>query len=341
MKRTVISLALVLLMLLSLAACGGGTTPSTAPSTDPTEPTAWAPSQAVELVIPYSAGGASDLLGRAVEAVWAKYCDQPVVVTNMPGGGGVTGSMQVSAAKPDGYSLVVGYGSGCDMAMPYLQDMDYDPFEALDPICCLSVHTVMVIAPIDSEFNSMADIVAWAEENQKAITASVSTANGTIDLTFQALRYYADIDINIVPHDGGSLAMTDLLSGSYMIGGGHPSEILPFVQSEQVKILGVATDERDSSMPDIPTLKEQGIDFTSYGSIKGIAVPKNTPDEIKEYYEDLFEQISADEEFHTIMQNMGQPVMYMDMAEFTEYFKNANGYNKQIIEDMGLAYYSK
>ena len=196
------------------------------------------------------------------------------------------------------------------MSMPILQELEYDPVAMLDPVCLLSVHTVMIVAPADSEFNSMADIVAWSEANPDTpVTASVSTANGTVDLTVQAVRHYTGMNMSIVPHDGGGPAMTDLLSGAYMIGAGHPSEVKPYVESGQMKILGVATEERDPTFPDVPTLIEQDIDFSAYGSIKGVSVPEGTPAEIVDYYDDLFAQICADEEFQETMLNMGQPVM--------------------------------
>ena len=353
MKKRILSLVLAMLMLFALAACGGteetAAPESTAPESQAPEseapeseaPEAWAPEQSVDLIIPYSAGGSSDLLGRAVESVWSKYCDQPLVVTNVPGGGGVTGSMQVSASDPDGYTLCLAYGSGCDMSMPYLQKLDYDPFTMLTPVCRLSEHVVMVAVPADSEFNSMADVVEWAAANPDTpVTASVSTANGTVDLTFKALAYYTGINMNIVPHDGTAGSITDLLSGSFMIGGGHPSDVLSYVQSGQLKLIGVATEERDPTFPDVPTLKEQGIDFAAYGSIKGVAVPPGTPEEIIAYYEDLFEQICNDADFQETMANMAQPVMYQDAATFTQYFADANGFYKTLIEDLGLAYYS-
>ncbi len=352
--KSILSLVLALAMLFALAACGG-TTESAAPESEapeseapesgtpesesPEEPTAWVPEQQVELIVPFSAGGASDLLARAVEAVWSEHCDQPLVVTNMPGGGGVTGAMYVASAEPDGYTLVLGYGSGHDMSMGYLQELDYDP-SVLEPVCLLSVHSVAIVVPVDSEFNSMADVKAWSEANPGTpVTAAVSTANGTVDLTMQAIAAQTGINMSVVPHDSGALAMTDLLSGAYMIAGGHPAEIYTYIESGQMKMIGVATDERDPAYPDVPTLKEQGIDFTSYGSIKGIACPVDTPAEIKAYYEELFREISEDPQYQEIMQNMAQPVMYMDTEEFTEYFDNAKEANRVMIEDLGLAYY--
>ena len=352
--KSILSLVLALAMLFALAACGG-TTESAAPESEapeseapesgtpesesPEEPTAWVPEQQVELIVPFSAGGASDLLARAVEAVWSEHCDQPLVVTNMPGGGGVTGAMYVASAEPDGYTLVLGYGSGHDMSMGYLQELDYDP-SFLEPVCLLSVHSVAVVVPVDSEFNSMADVKAWSEANPDTpVTAAVSTANGTVDLTMQAIAAQTGINMSVVPHDSGALAVTDLLSGAYMIAGGHPAEIYTYIESGQMKMIGVATDERDPAYPDVPTLKEQGIDFTSYGSIKGIACPVGTPAEIKAYYEELFREISEDPQYQEIMQNMAQPVIYMDTEEFTEYFDNAKEANRVMIEDLGLAYY--
>ena len=260
----------------------------------------------------------------------------------LPGGGGVAGAMAVASAEPDGYTIECGFGSGNDTAMIYLQELEYDPLALLRPVARISVHNVAIVAPADSEFNSMADVVAWSEANPDTpVTASVSTANGTVDLTMQAIRYYTGINMSIVPHDGGSSAVTDLLSGSFMIGGGHPSEVGPYVESGQLKILGIASEERDSSLPDVPTLKEQGIDFACEGSIKGIAVPVDTPDEIVAYYEELFRQITEDPDFQASMVDLLQPVMYLNAEDFTQYYTDVCAESKQMIEDLGLAYYQQ
>ena len=349
--KSILSMTLVLVMILALAACGG-TTESSAPESTAPEPTApeseapeasgWVPTQQVEMILPFAAGGSSDVMARAMEAVWSKYCDQPLVLTNMPGGGGVTGAMAVASAEPDGYTIECGFGSGNDTAMIYLQELEYDPLALLRPVARISVHNVAIVAPADSEFNSMADVVAWSEANPDTpVTASVSTANGTVDLTMQAIRYYTGINMSIVPHDGGSSAVTDLLSGSFMIGGGHPSEVGPYVESGQLKILGIASEERDSSLPDVPTLKEQGIDFACEGSIKGIAVPVDTPDEVVAYYEELFRQITEDPDFQASMVDLLQPVMYLNAEDFTQYYTDVCAESKQMIEDLGLAYYQQ
>ena len=102
------------------------------------------PSKPITLIVPFAAGGSTDLLGRAVEKIWPKYSPQPMVLINKPGGGGVVGTEFVVRSKPDGYTLFLGYGSGHDVVMPHLQKMPYDPFKDLVAVCRLSVHSVVI-----------------------------------------------------------------------------------------------------------------------------------------------------------------------------------------------------
>ena len=360
MKKVLSVLLIAVLMLSLFSACGGSTesaapeseapasaapeseTPeSEAPESEEPEASSWKPEQQVEIIAPFSPGGSTDLLARAVEAVWPKYCDQPLVITNMPGGGGITGAMAVASSEPDGYTLEIGFGSGHDITMPYLQQLDYDPYELLDPVCLLSEHVTMIGVVSDSEFQSMTDVVEWAEETGGTITVSTATINATTGLTAKAIAATTGPNMNIVPHDGPARAVTDLLSGSFMLCAATSSDFAPYVESGQIRVIAVASAERDPAMPDVPTLVEQGIDYSVYGSLKGIAVPKNTPDEIKQYYEQLFADITSDEQFIELMQELVQPVTYMGTDEFTQYFDDVTASYKTIIEDLGLAYYEQ
>src|SRR5574342_752943 len=89
------------------------------------------PSKPITVIVPFSAGGSTDLLARAVEKIWPKYSPQPLVIVNKPGGGGVVGTEFVVRSKPDGYTLYLGYGSGHDVVMPHLQKIPYDTYKDL------------------------------------------------------------------------------------------------------------------------------------------------------------------------------------------------------------------
>ena len=335
MKRFLMFALLVCLSLPLFAAAGQQAAPAAATSGE------WAPTKPIDLVVPYAAGGSTDLLGRAIEKIWTKYSPQPIRVVSKPGGGGVTGSVFVQNSAPDGYTLCLGYGSGCDMSMPFLQKLEYDPFKALDAVVLLSIHTVMVGVPANSQFNSLADIMQWTKNSSQPANFASSTANGTVDLVLQAFAKRSGANITIIPTDGTAQSINMMVGGQVHAGGAHPSDMLPHVQSGRIRLLGVADDVRDTAMPNVPTFKEQGINFSAYGSIKGIAAPKNMPANITRYYESTFKKICDDPEFKKIMTDMGQPVIYMNTADFTAFFKKASDEYKVLIEELKLAYYQQ
>ena len=324
--------ALLVMVIMVAAAVGCGKTPEAKPAA----PAAFKPEKSVTLIVPFAAGGSSDLLARAVEKVWSKYCPQPVQIVNKTGGGGLEGATFVSRAKPDGYTLVLGYGSGHDTVMPHLQKMDYDPFRDLTPVARLSNHSVVVLVPENSPFKSVKDIVDWAKKENKPVTAAVSTTAGAVDIVMRGIGKASGITVTPIPHAGGAQAVTTLIGGQTTMGGGHPAEVLPQLKAKRVLPIAIATPERDPALPDVPTLKEQGINFYTWGSVKGIAAPKNTPKEIVDYYSDLFKKITDDPDFKKIMADMAQPVQYQNAADFTKFFKEAYDDYGKMVKDLGL-----
>ncbi|MCM0758931.1 tripartite tricarboxylate transporter substrate binding protein [Sporomusa sphaeroides DSM 2875] len=300
------------------------------------EKAAFKPDKPITLVVPMAAGGSTDMLGRTIEKVWTKYSSQPIQILNKPGGGGVEGSKYVSRAKPDGYTLLMGTGSGHDIVMPHIQKVEYDPFKDLTFVSRLSIHTVVVLAPADSPFNSIKDVVEWAKKENKPVTAAVSTKAGAVDLVMRGLGKSTGINITPIPHAGGAQALTSLMGNQTTIGGAHPTEAMSQIKAGRVKPLGIATLERDPAMPNVPTLKEQGIDFYTWGSIKGIALPKDTPKEIVDYYADIFKKISEDPEYKKTMDDMMQPVMYLGPEEFAKNLKQASDDYAKLIKETGL-----
>jgi len=295
------------------------------------------PSKPITLIVPFSAGGSTDLLGRAVEKIWPKYSPQPMVLINKPGGGGVVGTEFVVRSKPDGYTLFLGYGSGHDVVMPHLQKMPYDPYKDLVAVSRLSIHSVVICTGAKSDFNSIKDMVAWAKKENKPITSSVSTKAGAVDITITALGKEAGINIVTVPFAGGADAVTTLAGGHVMIGGGHPSEVMPRIKAGRFKPLAVALPERDPSLPKVPTLKEQGINVYTWGSIKGVAAPAATPKEVVEYLATTLKKVCEDAEFKKIMADLDQPILYQDSAAFTRFLQQAYGDYGKLIKDLNIS----
>jgi tripartite-type tricarboxylate transporter receptor subunit TctC len=295
------------------------------------------PSKPINVIVPFSAGGSTDLLARAVEKIWPKYSPQPLVIVNKPGGGGVVGTEFVVRSKADGYTLFLGYGSGHDVVMPHLQKMPYDTYKDLVAVSRLSIHSVVICTGAKSEFNSIKDMIAWAKKENKPITSSVSTKAGAVDISITALGKEAGINIVTVPFAGGADAVTTLAGGHVMIGGGHPSEVMPHIKAGRFKPLAVALPERDASLPNVPTLKEQGVNVYTWGSIKGVAAPAATPKEVVDYLDATFKKVCGDDEFKKMMVDLDQPIMYQDSAAFAKFLQQAYGDYGKLIKDLNIS----
>ncbi|MCX7780417.1 MAG: tripartite tricarboxylate transporter substrate binding protein [Negativicutes bacterium] len=326
--KVVVSVLLVLSLVAVLAGCG---------KTEKKEaPKAFKPEKPITMVVPMAAGGSTDMLARAVEKVWSKYSPQPLQIVNKPGGGGIEGSVFVSRAKPDGYTLIMGYGSGHDLVMPHIQKVEYDPFRDLTPVARLSIHTVAVLVPENSQFKSVKDVIDWAKKENKPVTASVSVKAGAVDLVMRGIGKAANINVTPIPHAGGAQSITSLVGGQMMIGGGHPAEVISQIKANRVRAIGIATPERDPAMPDVPTLREQGINFHTWGSVKGVAAPKGTPKEIVDYYADVLKKVAEDPDFKKAMADMYQPIMYQGPEEFGKFMHQASDDYAKLVKELGL-----
>lgn len=293
------------------------------------------PTKPIQAIVPFSAGGSSDLLARTVEKFWTKYSPQPWLVINKPGAGGVLGEEFVVRSKPDGYTLYVGQGSGHDLVMPHLQKMPFDPLKDIAPVARLSIHSIVICVSGKSTIKSMKDLMEWAGKGNK-ITAAVSTAAGSVDLVMRAISKRANIPITTVPFAGGADAVTALAGGHLAIGGGHPSEVLPHIKAGRFRPIGVALDNRDATLPNVPTLKEQGINVSTWGSVKGVAVPLGTPPEIIEYISSTLKKVSEDKEYRKTMAQIGQPIDYLSTKDWAAFMQQAYKDYGDLIKELGI-----
>jgi len=293
------------------------------------------PTKPIQAIVPFSAGGSSDLLARTVEKFWTKYSPQPIVVINKPGAGGVMGEEYVIRSKPDGYTIYIGQGSGHDLVMPHLQKMPFDPLKDITPVVRLSIHSIVICVSGKSQFKSMKDVIDYANKGNK-VTAAVSTAAGSVDLVMRAISKRAGVPITTVPFAGGADSTTALAGGHLVIGGGHPSEVLPHIKAGRFRPIGVALDHRDSTLPKVPTLKEQGINVSTWGSVKGVAVPNGTPPEVVEYLASTLKKVCEDPGFKKTMAQIGQPIDYLGTKDWAAFMKRAHKDYGDLIKELGI-----
>jgi tripartite-type tricarboxylate transporter receptor subunit TctC len=293
------------------------------------------PTKPIQVIVPFAPGGSNDVLARAVANIWTKYSPQPMVVITKPGAGGIMGVEYVVRSKPDGYTLYLGQGSSPDLTIPHFQKMPYDPFKDLAPVARLSVHSVIICVSGKSPIKSIKDLVAFANSGNR-VTAAASVATGVVDITLKAMAKRANFPITVVPFTGGADAVTALAGGHLTMGGGHPSEVMPHIKSGRFKAIGVALDKRDPTLPNIPTLKEQGIDVITWGSVKGVAVPAATPPEVIEYLAATLKKVSEDPGYKKAMAALYQPIMYQNPKDWSVFLQKAYKDYGDLIKELNI-----
>ena len=293
------------------------------------------PTKPIELVVPYVAGGSTDVLARLVAKFAPRYFDKPLVVINRPGGGGITGAESVVRSLPNGYTLDVGYGSGNDLVAPHFQKMPYDPFNDLIAVCRLSVHSVVMIVRPDAPYKTLKEFVEWGRKREQ-VTVSVTAKAGAVDITFQAVGKATGIKIVGVPFQGGGESVTAIVGGHTDCGGNHPSDINSHIKAKRLIPIAVALDNRDPAIPDVPTFKELGYDVVALGSVKGVAAPKGTPSSVIRYLSERFKKVCDDPEFVKALKDIGQPVMYQGPEEFAQYLKAGFNQYGQMIKEFNI-----
>jgi tripartite-type tricarboxylate transporter receptor subunit TctC len=238
---------------------------------------AW-PARPVRLVVPFPPGGTTDVVSRLVATELSKTLGQPMVVENKPGAGTVIGVDSVAKAAPDGYSLVTVANSFC-VNQTQVKNLPYDSQRDLRPVALMGLSEHVLAVNAGSGLRTLADLVAAAKKSPGKLSYA-SFGNGTsAHLAGEMLKAAAGIDLIHVPYKGQSPALADLLGGNVNVMFGNWPEFRGHVKSGKLVALGMATAQRSTYAPDVPTLAEQGLKLES-NSWNGVLAPRATPDAV-------------------------------------------------------------
>jgi tripartite-type tricarboxylate transporter receptor subunit TctC len=299
-------------------------------------PAADFPSKPIQLIVPYAAGGSTDVVARGLAKVSSKHLPQPLVVVNQPGGAAITGRVAVVKAAPDGYTLLFGYGSGEDLVTPHTRKIPYDQFKDLVPISQVTVVSIILVVPASHPAKNLKEWVAWAKAQNRPINGAVSTRGASVDITMQSFLKVAGINGQTIPFRGGAEAVTALLGGNTDFSGQVYSEAMPHIRAGRLKVLAVGTRERDPVIPDIPTFIEEGVNVWTFGAIRGIGAPKGTPEPVVAYLEGAIKKITEDPEFHQVMKDIVHPVLYRDRHAFLKNMQDGFEMYGKLIKELNL-----
>jgi tripartite-type tricarboxylate transporter receptor subunit TctC len=262
MKRTIFSTALA--MLLALAG------PANAQNF---------PNRAVTMVIPFAAGGPQDTIGRIIAQRMGELLGQTVVVENIGGAGGMTGSKRVADAKPDGYTMIVGsVGTHAQNQTLYKRPL-YNVLTDFTPVAFLAETPIVLITRKDLPANNYKEFVAYAKANQAKMQFGSAGAGSATHLGCVVLNTAMGTNIVHVPYKGTGPAMQDLVAGRIDFLCEIITTAKPQIEGGSVKALAIMTTERSPVIPNLPTSREQGLDVQAY-TWNAIYLPKGAPADI-------------------------------------------------------------
>lgn len=232
------------------------------------------PSKPIRLIVPYAAGGGTDISARVIAHHMSESMGQPVIVDNKPGGGTLLGTAIVAKAAPDGYALVLGTVAHTIAPALYKEKMPFNVLSDFTPITQIAVFPFVVLANSTSTITSVGDLIAKARNNPGKLNyASVGKGTGT-NLSGEMFKLLTSTSLVHVPYNGSGPALNALLGSQVDVAITDPAPAIPLIKSGTLRALAVTTIKRASSMPEVPTLAEAGVsgfEFTSWWGVFGPA----------------------------------------------------------------------
>lgn len=288
------------------------------------------PTKEVQVIIPWAAGGATDLVFRALAATTGKYLGKAVVIVNRPGGGSAVGYTEGSQAKPDGYILTAAVTPLTILPHQVTTSFTYKNFE---PILNVVSDPSMFLVRSDSPWKNLKEFVDYAKKNSGMITVGNSGAGGGVHLVAVAFEKAAGVKFNHIPFSGGGPSVTAILGGHVNAVSVSPPEGISHVQAGKLKIVALFADKRLAMFPDAATVKEQGIDFTM-GMWRGVAAPQGTPADVTRKLHDAFKKGMEDPAFLKNAKDMSVNLSYLGPGEFRKLMAQDHDFYGKLVKEL-------
>jgi tripartite-type tricarboxylate transporter receptor subunit TctC len=310
-------------LFLTATLLASGVAPAAAADTWPVKP--------VELINPFAAGAAADIQARKLAEIISRDLGQPMVVRNVTGAGGAIAYNEVNRSQPDGYTLI--WFSGAINTLAARKQIAYD-YTAFVPIAGVGAETVCIAVAKDAPWKTLKDLIAYAKANPGKVTIGNSGMGSVTHMVPVAMASKAGIQVVHVPF-GRGVAVASLMGGKIQASSQHPAEVFSQVKNGDVRILVVSSEKRINIWPDVPTMKEQGVDL-EFEQWRGIAAPKGTPKAVVDKLSPLVKKAVESKEWIDFAEGLGSTPQYRAPAVFEKFVGEVDQQTRGIMEEAGL-----
>jgi tripartite-type tricarboxylate transporter receptor subunit TctC len=329
-RRRIARFAAVLfasVLLSAISAAGRGTLAQTAPTTFP--------ERTVRIIVPFPAGGATDIVARALAERMSAAWKQPVIIENVSGATGAIGAAQAARAPRDGYTLAAGVGTTTAILKALKSNLAFDPINDFTAVSLITTFPNILVVRGDFPAANVKELIDVVKANPGKFTYATSGYGSSLHLAAELFKLTTKTDIVHVPFTGSAPAVTALLGGHVDLIFDTIPSIWPSVQSGKLKALGVASRQRAPAVPDIPAIAETlpGFDVTSW---EGILAPAGTPAAVVAKIADEIKRITAEPQFVQSLLKLGAVATSNTPEEFARFIGNDYAKWQRVVREAGI-----
>jgi tripartite-type tricarboxylate transporter receptor subunit TctC len=324
------------LLMSMLVGCGTSktNTPTTTQTTAPVKKVDF-PTKPISLLVPFAAGGGTDATARTLAKAAEKTLGQPITVENKTGAGGAVGMTAGSTAKADGYTVTMVTVELATMSHIGISPLTYEAFK---PVAQVNFDPATITVKADSPWKTAKEFLAYVKANPTKVKVGNAGAGSIWHLAAASVEKTADVKFTHIPFEGAAPAVTALLGGHVDAVMVSPAEVKTQVEAGKLRTLAIFDAKESPALPGVKTFEaETGLKPDTYvGTFRGIAVPKDTPDDVVKVLSDAFTKAAADAEFTDYMKKNGLGINVKESKAFGDFLKQNHESFGKIIPTLGL-----
>jgi hypothetical protein len=273
----------------------------------------------IKLVVPFSAGGSNDIVGRAIAQQLSIKLKRSVIVDNKPGAGGSLGAELVARAEPDGNTLLLASAS---FAMnSSIMKLNYDPVKSFTPVAMLGVGPSIIVVNNNLPVQNVKELIAYSKKNPTTTNFGTAGAGSFQHFAVELLMMKTNADISLVHYKGGGPALLDTVAGHVQVSMGSLIQMQNYIKNGQIRALAVSGNQRVALFPNVPTLKELGIDVEAI-NWWAILAPAGTSNDYLDKLNQDINQILTEQEIKNKFISEGAEPLPMSRKEFEKYISD-------------------
>lgn len=268
------------------------------------------PDRPITWIVPFAAGGVTDISSRRLAEVLSEELGQPVIVTNKPGAGGLVGTKEAQGAAPDGYTVLYG-SSGPFGIIPALEPakLTYDPLKDFDFIHGVTASPQMIVTHADAPYNTIAELVAYAKENPGKMNFGSPGIGTAQHLAGELFNAATGTDLTHIPYKAGTTEMVDLVSGVLDLAFEYAPIVQPYVEEGRMKVIGTTGSARSPAFADAMPIAEAGFPDAVNMGWTFLGVPAGVPPEVRARLETAMTEVLADQRILDMAAQAGQNIL--------------------------------